>query len=125
MKRTSRAYLAPFYLGALALLPAGRPCLAQAPTVDIQGPPGLSPGEGRLGAPLGSAGISSFDTSPGSQDRPLGGRAGPSVSRAPINALNPPTRTPTREPTARFRPPTLEPADVPRYGDLELPSRTE
>src|SRR5262245_5684099 len=108
MKRSSRPDLAPVFLGVLALLSAARPCSAQGPTVDVPGPPGLSAGESRLGAPLGSAGISSFDTSPGSQDRPLGGRAGPSVSRAPINALNPPTRTPTRAPAPRFRPPTLE-----------------
>ncbi|MFO0888419.1 MAG: TolC family protein [Isosphaeraceae bacterium] len=126
MKPVGRTHLAVFAFGALALIRGGPACYCQGPTVDVQGPPGLPQAQGRLGPPLGSAGISSFETTPGSQDRPLGGRAGPSVSRAPIDALNPPTSAaPIREPRAPFRPPSLEPAEVPTYGELELPAREE
>src|SRR5215217_2336058 len=125
MKRAINASRALFVVGALTILPMVRPCSAQGPTVDVQGPPGQPEAQGRLGAPLGSSGISAFDSAPGSQGRPLGGRPGPSASRAPVGALSPPTTTPEREPTARFRPRTLEPANVPRYGELELPARPE
>src|SRR4051794_12713106 len=122
MKPASRAFRALILAGALIPLVAGRPCSAQGPTVDVKGPPGLHGAQGRLGGPLGSSGISSFAAPPGSQDRPLGGRPGPSVSRAPIGALSPPTTSPAREPMARLQPRTLEPASVPRYGELELPA---
>ncbi|MDG3008163.1 TolC family protein [Paludisphaera mucosa] len=123
MKPTIRAARALLAAGALALLAAGRPCVAQGPTVDVQGPPGMLGSRGRLGAPIGSAGISAFDATPGSQqDRPIGGRLGPSASRAPVGALSPSTAIQSREPSARFQPRALEPANVPRYGELELPA---
>ncbi len=119
--RVSRTLLV---FGTLALLTVGRLSHAQGPSVDVKGPPGLPESQGRLGTPLGSAGISSFNTTPGSQDRPLGGRVGPSVSRAPIGALNPPTGpSMSREPMSRFQHRALEPANVPQYGELEIPVR--
>src|SRR5262249_40654082 len=65
-----------------------------------------------------------FDSTPGSQYHPLGGRPGPPTSRAPVGALNPPSR-PSRTEIVRFRPQVLEPATVPRYGELDLPARAE
>jgi cobalt-zinc-cadmium efflux system outer membrane protein len=93
---------------------------AQGPSIDIGGPPGIPEGRGKLGRPIGAAGGSESDSTPGNQDRPLGGRPGPSTSRAPISSLNPSPR-PVREEVVRFRPQVLEPASVPRYGELELP----
>src|SRR5947208_106589 len=100
-------------LGAAILLSAGRFGWAQGPTVDIKGPPGVPGGRPGTVAPVGSAGTSSFGSTPGSQDRPLGGRPGPSVSRAPVGGLNPPGIR-ARETAVRFRPRVLEPATVPR-----------
>jgi cobalt-zinc-cadmium efflux system outer membrane protein len=97
---------------------------AQGPSIDVENPPGVPESRGKLGAALGAAGIPEPDTAPGQQERPIGSRAGPSVSRAPISALNPPLRPP-REAPPRFRPRVLEPASVPAYGELELPGRPE
>ncbi len=125
MKRRTDAFFALLVAGAM-FHATGRSSFGQGPTVDVEGPPGLPDASGRLGGPIGSAGISSFDATPGSQDRPLGGRAGPSVSRAPVGALSPGgTSMSTREPAPRFRPEVLEPANVPRYGELALPGGTD
>lgn len=79
---------------------------------------------GRLGPALGSAGIQEADTSPGGQsDRPIGGRPGPSASRAPIASFNPPQRV-GREEVGR-RPRAVEAAPVPHYGELELPGAAD
>ena len=93
---------------------------AQGPSVDVAGPPGIPEGRGKLGRVIGAAGGSELDSTPGNQDRPLGGRPGPSASRAPVSSLNPSPRA-AREEVVRFRPQVLEPASVPRYGGLELP----
>ena len=95
---------------ALAL---GDAAAAQGPSIDIGEPPGVSKGRGKLGPPLGEAETPELDSAPGTQDnRPVAGRLGPSVSRAPIGGLNPPTQ-PTPEEPSRFRPKVLEPASVP------------
>jgi cobalt-zinc-cadmium efflux system outer membrane protein len=125
MKRRTGAFPARLQAGVLILLASVLPCYGQGPSVDVIGPPGAPESRGRLGIPIGSAGISSFDSTPGSQDRPIGGRAGPSVSRAPVGALNPPSASAAPGTTPRFQPRELEPANVPRYGDLELPARPE
>ncbi|WP_206108201.1 TolC family protein [Paludisphaera soli] len=122
MKRSSRAVRAMILLGALALLALVRPARAQGPAVDPAGPPGRVESRGGLGVPLGSAGISAFDTTPGAMGQPIGGRAGPSVSRAPVGGLQPPTTGREPEQPERFRLRALEPADVPQYGELELPA---
>jgi len=97
---------------------------AQGPSIEVGGPPGIQAGRGRLGPSPGNAGIPETDGAPGTQDRPIGGRVGPSSSRAPIGGMSPSTRT-TGEPPPRFRPPVLEPASVPRYGELDLPTAAE
>lgn len=125
MKRSTGAFPARLQAAVLTLLASVLPCYGQGPSVDIEGPPGAPESRSRLGTPIGSAGISSFDSAPGSQDRPIGGRAGPSVSRAPVGALTPSTMKRAPEPPARFQPRTLEPADVPHYGNLELPTVSE
>lgn len=125
MKRESEAFRARLQAGVLILLASVLPCYGQGPSVDVEGPPGAPEGQGSLGAPIGSSGISSFNLTPGSQDRPIGGRAGPSVSRAPVGALNPSSMKRAPEPPARFRPHSIEPANVPHYGELALPATPE
>jgi cobalt-zinc-cadmium efflux system outer membrane protein len=108
-------------LAAWFLLVAGEAAsLAQGPTFDLNGPPGVPNGRGKLGPQLGSAGIQEGDTSPGEQaNQPISGRVGPSGSRAPVGALNPPPRQ-FQEEVGR-RPRVVDPASVPHYGDLDLP----
>ena len=113
-------------LGALFSASTDRNASGQSPTVDVKGPPGMSKGRGRLGLPIGSAGVSALGSNPGAQDdRPLGGRPGPSVSRAPVGALTRPGVPSSGELMGRFRPQALEPAGVPAYGELELPAGPE
>jgi cobalt-zinc-cadmium efflux system outer membrane protein len=93
---------------------------AQGPNVDVPQPPGMRQIQGRLGAPIGASGITTFANTPGSQDSPLGGRPGPSVSRAPLGGYSPSTRPPAANPTA-IRVSQTPTASVPNYGDLALP----
>lgn len=97
--------------------------MAQGPNVETGGPPGAALRSRLMSRPLGDSGISSFADNPASQESPLGGRAGPSVSRAPVGVFNPPTRTtrPSQMEAKLKPPPVLEPDTVPRYGDLALP----
>jgi cobalt-zinc-cadmium efflux system outer membrane protein len=124
MNLCMRSARVPCWLGAFLLCQGGVPVAAQGPSVDVPGPPGIPRGVSRLGPPIGSAGISSPEATSEARDQPIGGRAGPSVSRAPIGALRP-AATPSREPMVRFQPEVLEPSFVPRYGDLELPGAPE
>jgi outer membrane protein, heavy metal efflux system len=97
----------------------------QGPQFDIDSPPGSPAGRGRLGAALGASGTSAFDGTPIVQQESIfGGRPGPGVTRAPVNQLNPPQAA-VPMPTTRFRPRVAEPAQVPTYGELELPAKEE
>jgi cobalt-zinc-cadmium efflux system outer membrane protein len=89
--------------------------------VDVDNPPGVSGGESMLGSAIGAAGFSLFQNLPGSTEAPIGGRAGPSVSRAPISGVNPQRGPLRREGAPNFKVPALPTANVPAYGDLELP----
>jgi cobalt-zinc-cadmium efflux system outer membrane protein len=104
----------------LILLPA-LPARGQGPQVDVNNPPGAPTARGRLGAALGASGTSGFDASPvTTQQSIFGGRPGPSATRAPINQLGAPEPAVMRiQPIVRPTP--LAPADVPRYGELDLP----
>src|SRR3954469_14260600 len=102
----------------LAGHPEGR---AQGPTVDVDNPPGLSAGRSMFGSAIGASGISLFQDTPGSTSAPIGSRPGPSVSRAPVSGLNPQGRNPRREGLPNFKIPALPPANVPAYGELDLP----
>lgn len=98
--------------------------MGQGPTVDTDNPPGIGRGTSRLGDAVGAAGTSSFTNTPGAQDAPISGRVGPSVSRAPTSATGPSTETRRREGGPNFKIRQLPAADVPTYGDLELPSQS-
>ncbi|WP_165227511.1 TolC family protein [Aquisphaera insulae] len=94
---------------------------AQGPQIDVDNPPGTPRGGSLFGATPGASGTSLFRNTPGSSDIPIGGRAGPSVSRAPVGALMPQTYQPRREGLPDFKVPVLPAADLPAYGELELP----
>ena len=94
---------------------------AQAPQVDVDNPPGVPDGRGRLGPALGASGTSKFE---GNSVNPstLGGRPGASSGRAPIGEISPSnkpmlTQSPLRKPT--------ETADskpqIPAITDLDFP----
>lgn len=96
------------------------PAAAQAPQVDIDEPPGVSIGRGRLGPPVGASGTSGFDASSFTDQQTIvGGRVGPSVTRVPFNQLAAPTApVPSIRP---ITPPTsVQPANIPQYGELDL-----
>ncbi|WZP00717.1 TolC family protein [Isosphaeraceae bacterium EP7] len=105
-------------LALAATLAIAAPAWGQAPQVDVDGPPGVADHPvSRLGRPLGSAGMQTSQES----SQPIGGRAGPSVSRAPIAALSPPSMRTAMEP-ARFLVPTRAPMQGASYGELDLPA---
>jgi cobalt-zinc-cadmium efflux system outer membrane protein len=107
--------------GLLAAL-GGATARAQGPTIDTDNPPGVSSGTSSLGPAIGAAGFSLFQNLPGTTEAPIGGRAGPSVSRAPISGVNPQAAPPRREGLPNFRIPALPQAPVPAYGELDLPA---
>jgi len=115
-----RAWIASFLLLGL-LAPAAR---GQGPTVDVDNPPGIGRGTSKLGDAVGAAGTSRFSNTPGTQDGPISGRVGPSVSRAPASATGPSTNVQRREGGPNFKIRQLPAADIPSYGDLELPSQS-
>jgi cobalt-zinc-cadmium efflux system outer membrane protein len=94
---------------------------AQGPTIDVDNPPGVSGGSSMVGPALGAAGSPLFQNLPGSTEAPIGGRAGPSVSRAPISALNPQAGARRSAGQPNFKIPALPTAEVPAYGELDLP----
>src|SRR4051794_6998012 len=109
----------------VACLTPSATAIGQGPQVDVETPPGASHGRGRLGRAIGSSGTSAFDGMPITQQESIfGGRPGPSVTRAPVNQLNPQQGV-VPLPSVRFRPRVVEPAQVPAYGELELPAREE
>jgi cobalt-zinc-cadmium efflux system outer membrane protein len=99
--------------------------VAQGPQVDVENPPGSPSARGRLGPVLGASGTSGFDATPvTTQQSIFGGRPGPSATRAPINQLAAP-QPPVMRIQALVRPAVLQPADIPRYGELDLPLTEE
>ncbi|MFO0951788.1 MAG: TolC family protein [Isosphaeraceae bacterium] len=102
-----------------------KPAHAQGPQVDVDNPPGANGSRGRLGPPVGASGTSGFDSSPvQAQESIFGGRPGASATRAPINQLAAPQPAVLRIQPPR-RPAALEPANVPRYGELDVPAEEE
>jgi outer membrane protein, heavy metal efflux system len=108
-------------LALVALIFAGisNRAIAQGPQVDVSSPPGVPDARGKIGKAIGASGGVSFETSP-VLDRPLGGRAGPSVSRAPVGGLTTPGGN-LSQATANFKPRTAEQEPIPTYGELDLP----
>ncbi len=113
-----RAALALGLLGTI-LTPGSR---AQGPQVSVEGAPGIPDGRGKLGPSLGSSGTTGLDAT---NLAPVGGRAGTTTSRAPRDAFDRSSRPAIEPITASFRPAVLLPAQVPSYGDLDLPDILE
>ncbi len=90
---------------------------AQQAQVNVDDPPGYTGSRGKLGRPIGSSGAISTDDS-GQGGNPIGGRVGPSVSRAPVNALNPPGAVKGRDAKANFKVAVSQAIQIPAYGDL-------
>jgi cobalt-zinc-cadmium efflux system outer membrane protein len=103
---------------ALAISTTAR---GQGPTIDADNPPGIGRGISRLGDSPGASGTSSFSNTPGAQDSPISGRVGPSVSRAPSSVTGPSTTTRRIEGGPHFKIRQIPTANIPSYGDLELP----
>lgn len=121
-RRRALPFLALVLLGSALVGSAAR---AQGPQFDVDNPPGSPVGRGKLGAALGASGTSGFDATPvTTQDSLFGGRPGPSATRAPLNQLAAPQPAVMRiQPIAQPAP--LEPANVPRYGELDLPTQEQ
>jgi cobalt-zinc-cadmium efflux system outer membrane protein len=101
------------------------PAAAQGPQVNVTNPPGAPNARGPLGPALGASGTSGFDATPVTQQqRIFGGRAGPSATRAPLNQLGAP-QPPVMRISPISLPQPLQPANVPQYGELELPLQEE
>jgi hypothetical protein len=108
----------------LLLLAWGVEAWAQGPSIDVENPPGAPEARGKLGPAIGSSGTSGFDVlGISTQPSLVSNRPGPSVSRAPITQLGKPG--PPVKPIKLPSPPVLEPANVPRYGALEIPIEGE
>jgi len=97
------------------------PSRALGQEFDVEDPPGVSTGRSLLGRALGASGATSLDGDSEASDAPIGGRAGPSVSRAPVSAFTPETRRIQREGLPDFRVPAIPESAVPAYGNLDLP----
>jgi cobalt-zinc-cadmium efflux system outer membrane protein len=109
----------------LLVLIWSRETLAQGPQVDIDNPPGAPDSRGKLGATIGASGTSGFDVvGVSTQPSLLGGRPGPSSTRVPINQLMQP-QAPVTQIQSISAPASIESANVPSYGDLEIPSQGE
>ena len=94
---------------------------AQGPQFDVANPPGGPNARGKLGAALGASGTSGFDASSvAPQQSIFGGRPGASATRTPINQLSQP-RAPIFTIRSISQPTPLETANVPVYGQLDLP----
>ena len=109
-------------LAAMILAIASDRALAQGPQVDTGAPPGVPDARGKIGPALGASGGVSFETSP-ILDRPLGGRAGPSASRAPVGGLAIQSGN-LNQAKPNFKPRTTPPTEIPSYGELDLPEGT-
>ena len=110
-------------MGLIVVLGSSSRVRAQGPQVDIPEPPGLPGLSGKFTTSPGAIQASAFDNLE-SANRPIGGRPGPSVSRAPVSMGNPAGRAVALE-TQLPRLPVLQPVQVPPYADLAEPGGPE
>jgi cobalt-zinc-cadmium efflux system outer membrane protein len=108
---------------AVVLATASTVAVAQGPQIDTGAPPGVPDARNKIGPALGASGGVSFETSP-ILDRPIGGRAGPSASRAPIGGLAVPSGNLAQAKPA-FQPRQMQLPEVPAYGELDLPEGSQ
>ncbi len=116
---TTPVLLAAFALGGF------EQAWGQAPVLPLE--EGKDPGsvKSSLG-PTPGAGGNPFGSTPGTDPAFLGGRAGPSFSRAPTSIATPGGGGMNLKPTPGIAPPArLKITEVPLYGPLEIPSAGE
>jgi outer membrane protein, heavy metal efflux system len=107
----------------LILLSATAMARAQGPQFDVGAPPGAAGGASTVGQPLGAADF--FDYSSGSI-APISGKAGPGGTHVPASSLAAPPAPVFRTSTAsQFAVQPIQEANVPAYGDLDLPEEME
>jgi outer membrane protein, heavy metal efflux system len=101
------------------LVESPRVVQAQGPQFDVGAPPGAAGGRSTLGQPLGAADFPDFETP---SSAPVSGGAGRARSHVPVASQAPPgvqvQRTPRQ---AQLGVPTVQPIQVPAYGELEIP----
>ena len=118
--KRARTYALGLAAVALVLVILSPGASAQGPQIDTESPPGVPDARAKIGPALGASGGASFETSP-DLDRPIGGRAGPSASRAPVAGLAMPTSN-AAQAKPNFKPRAVEIPQIPSYGDLDLPA---
>jgi cobalt-zinc-cadmium efflux system outer membrane protein len=119
-RRSARRWTAS---AVLILLTTAATAHAQGPQFDVGSPPGAAGGGSTVGQPLGSADFPDFSTP---SNAPFSGKPGPAGSHVPASSLAAPTapvfRTSSR---SRFAVQPIQEANVPAYGDLDLPDEME
>lgn len=124
-KRLGRAGMLKYCAYGVLLWACCESARGQGPQVDVNNPPGSPNARGSLGVALGASGTSGFDASPvTAQQSIFGGRPGPTATRAPLNQLAAPQPA-VMSISPIVRPMELQAANVPRYGELELPAGEE
>lgn len=101
------------------MLASGAKAFGQAAEFDVPDPPGILEGKNSLGPAPGASGYSPFNQSAAPV---MGGRAGPSVTRAPLDSATPRASRRTWEGRPEFRVQAIPEAAIPAYGALDLPS---
>ena len=93
------------------------------PQFDVGAPPGAAGGASTVGQPLGSADFPDYSTP---SNAPFSGKPGPAGSRVPASSLSAPSapvfRTLSR---SQFAVQPIQEANVPAYGELDLPEEME
>ena len=119
-QRSARAWTAS---AVLILLTATATARAQGPQFDVGAPPGAAGGASTVGQPLGAADFSDYGTG---SNAPLSGKPGPGGSHVPASSFSAPSapvfRTSTR---SQFAVQPIQEANVPAYGELDLPEEME
>ncbi len=107
---------------ALVLL-ASATARAQGPQFDAGAPPGAAGGSSTVGQPLGGADFPDYGSP---SITPFSGRPGPAGSHVPAASQSTPGTPNFRNSTrSRFAVQTVPEANVPAYGDLDLPEKYE
>ncbi|MGP0067923.1 MAG: TolC family protein [Isosphaeraceae bacterium] len=119
-QRSARAWTASV---VLILLTATATARAQGPQFDVGAPPGAAGGASTVGQPLGSADFPDYSTP---SNAPFSGKPGPAGSHVPASSLSAPSapvfRTSSR---SQFAVQPIQEANVPAYGELDLPEEME
>lgn len=104
------------------ILLASASARAQGPQFDTGAPPGAAGGASTVGQPLGAADFPDFQTP---SIAPFSGKPGPAGSHVPAASQTMPGAPAFRTTDRSQRVQPIEEANVPAYGDLDLPERYE